>query len=390
MKKKKILFYIQVPFMDVNLEIIKTIKDEFDVHVLIELPATMLHANIFDLNINLNEYDPITSFWDVSEKWGISYLSEYFKGCGSVNFAIYKPGSKKALFDTTFKLISHIRAQRFDRLQFDDFSARQAFLLPFINLKDRLILSIHDPLPHKGEFEWKRFIIRKLFYDKAIGYFTYSNFSKNELQKRLKPNSRVFDLQLPPYTVFKKFSVVTKAKLEEDMYISFVGRLSPYKGIDLFMQALQAVLQEFPTQKFIIAGRPTFGYIPDFTQLGALTSSITIIDRHLTNEEMVGIISKSKLVVCPYLEATQSGVVMTAHALGCPVLVTNTGGLAEGVMDYKTGLIAPEITSQAIAGKMIEFLRSDLYKGLHDYIISDAHLSDIRQANLDKVRLAYA
>ncbi|MES2266936.1 MAG: glycosyltransferase family 4 protein [Bacteroidota bacterium] len=387
--KKKILLYIQVPFMDINLEIINLIKGDFDIHVLIELPQTMLHANIFDLNIDLNEYEPLTSFWTVAKKWGLDYLGEYFRGCGSVHFVIYKPGSKMGLITTTHKVLKFINKQKFDYLQFDDFSARQAFLLPFLRLNKRLVLSIHDPTPHGGEFEWKRSIIRKLFYGKAVAYITYSAYSKAQLKKNLNTERNIVNLKLLPYTVFRKFMKPSPEVDKRDGFIAFVGRLSKYKGIDLLLDAIPSVLEKFPDQKFMIAGRPAFGYTTDHGKVANMVNAVSVMERHLSNEEIVDVISRSTLIVCPYLEATQSGIVMTAYALGCPVLVTNTGGLAESVTDYQTGLVAAEITSPAIAGKILEFLEQNLYQDMHDQITSGHLIGDIKLSNLKDLNDVY-
>ncbi|MFD0766872.1 glycosyltransferase family 4 protein [Mucilaginibacter lutimaris] len=374
--------------MDINLEMINLIKGEFDIHVLIELPQTMLHANIFDLNANLNEYDSLTSFWPVAGKWQLEYLEEYFSGCESVHFVIYKPGSKLDLIKTTYKVLKFINKHKFDYLQFDDFSARQAFLLPFLKLNKRLILSIHDPIPHGGEFEWKRSVIKKMFYGKAKAFITYSSFSKDLLRKTLGLDKQVVNLNLLPYTVFRKF--LTHHTVEQERgYISFVGRLSQYKGIDLFIEALPTILKEFPDQKFMIAGRPAFGYAVDSSKLANMASSVSVMERHLSNQEIVDVISKSKLIVCPYLEATQSGVVMTAYALGCPVLVTNTGGLAESVLDNYTGMVAKAISSDAIAAKILDFLKLNLYQDMHAHITGDQLVSKLSSSNLETLSQIY-
>ena len=54
------------------------------------------------------------------------------------------------------------------------------------------------------------------------------------------------------------------------------------------------------------------------------------------------LISNSEFVVCPYKDATQSGVVASAFSLNKPVLATNVGGLSETVKDNVNGrLISP-------------------------------------------------
>lgn len=71
---------------------------------------------------------------------------------------------------------------------------------------------------------------------------------------------------------------------------------------------------------------------------------------------MVSLIENSVFTVCPYKDATQSGVVSSSFALAKPVLATNVGGLGESVLDGITGrLISPnnsDILSQAIVDMM--------------------------------------
>ena len=62
--------------------------------------------------------------------------------------------------------------------------------------------------------------------------------------------------------------------------------------------------------------------------------------KHLSNQELCTIIQASKIIVCPYRDATQSGVIMTALALNTPIIVSNQGGLPEYIENNITGMIA--------------------------------------------------
>ncbi len=66
-------------------------------------------------------------------------------------------------------------------------------------------------------------------------------------------------------------------------------------------------------------------------------------------ENLANLIFQSSVVVCPYVDATQSGVVMSAFAFKKPVIVTNVGGLPEMVDHEKTGFIIEPKSSQAIS-----------------------------------------
>ena len=60
--------------------------------------------------------------------------------------------------------------------------------------------------------------------------------------------------------------------------------------------------------------------------------------------------------MCPYTNASQSGVVLTAFAFGCPVVATDAGGLPEYVADGVSGLVVPAGDDAALAEALIRCL----------------------------------
>jgi glycosyltransferase involved in cell wall biosynthesis len=67
---------------------------------------------------------------------------------------------------------------------------------------------------------------------------------------------------------------------------------------------------------------------------------------------MAQLVAGADAVVLPYREASQSGVAPMAHGLGVPVVATPVGGLAEQLRDGVDGVLARDMTAQALAEAM--------------------------------------
>lgn len=352
--------------MDFAIEFIKDLCNMgYEVYVIIELTQEKLHENIFDINVQLYDYPEIISYNDVKQNWNIQFIEEYFSKCKEVSFSVYKHKSIVDLISVSYKIYKKIIAINPDFIHLDDISPRQFLLYPiFIASKAKLILNIHDSKPHIGEYEWKRAICKKSLSPFIAKYVFYSKYCYSEYMLDSKKVKETYILRLRPYTVFKKFKLSEGQQLgllanirNSTKPITFIGRISPYKGIEVFIKAIELLVETYPTQRFIIAGKKMNNYA--FSVPRKLSNNVTIIDRYLKNEELVEIITASQLIVCPYIEATQSGVIMTATALNCPVLVTNIGGLPEYVNDGITGYIVNDMTPESLSEKIIQYLRGN-------------------------------
>ena len=78
-------------------------------------------------------------------------------------------------------------------------------------------------------------------------------------------------------------------------------------------------------------------------------SFFDVRNRHIPDEEVAELFTDADIVVLPYVEASQSGVLAIAYAFGKPVIVTDVGELASAVEDGKTGLIIPAKDGGALA-----------------------------------------
>ena len=76
-------------------------------------------------------------------------------------------------------------------------------------------------------------------------------------------------------------------------------------------------------------------------------------------EELARLLKDCAFTVCPYTDATQSGVIMTSYSLCKPVVASNVGGLSEMVEEGKTGLLVPPKDVDSLANSIITLLKDD-------------------------------
>ena len=76
------------------------------------------------------------------------------------------------------------------------------------------------------------------------------------------------------------------------------------------------------------------------------------IDRWLEESEVIKIIEANDVVVLPYLEASQSGIIPIALALNKVLVVTPVGGLIEYVKNGENAVVAKSLRSQDISAAM--------------------------------------
>jgi glycosyltransferase involved in cell wall biosynthesis len=106
------------------------------------------------------------------------------------------------------------------------------------------------------------------------------------------------------------------------------GLMRPYKGIDVLLDAWRGGDGEAPIEdaELLIAGMPRM----DISELQSAAPANVSFDPHfVTDEELPAYFERADLVVLPYLQADQSGVLFTALAFGKPLLLSDVGGFPE-------------------------------------------------------------
>jgi glycosyltransferase involved in cell wall biosynthesis len=141
----------------------------------------------------------------------------------------------------------------------------------------------------------------------------------------------------------------------DGLRILFFGRIHRYKGLDCLIQAEPLITREVPDARIVIAG--TGEDFSRYEEGMAGRSAFEIYNYRIPYEEGARLFQQASVVVLPYLEASQSGVIPTAYGFRRPVVVTDVGSLPEVVDDGKTGYIVPPRDPAALASAVVSLLK---------------------------------
>lgn len=141
----------------------------------------------------------------------------------------------------------------------------------------------------------------------------------------------------------------------------FYGYLQPYKGLDLLAKAMHELKDDYDKFNLIVAGGGIDNNIPYFMSL----PNCNVINRFLSNEEMMKLNKIATAVLLPYKTASQSGIVTNTYLYGKPIIGTNVGALSETINNGENGLLVEsgDYKGFAFAMKCI-MTDSNLYKHL--------------------------
>lgn len=209
----------------------------------------------------------------------------------------------------------------------------------------KIVWTIHDPILHSGEKKRTTECIYKLLCFTKTNLIIHNNHSKLAFQKKYPcKKNRIHYLPYAPLEVFQTF--INKEIAEESETILFFGRISKYKGLEYLIEATHMSQKKLKNLKLIIAG--TGEYQINFNKIKD-NPLFEIHHRFISNEELVNFIQRSNVIICPYTDATQSGVIMTAFALLKPVIATDVGGIPEVVINNETGFVIPAKSAVALS-----------------------------------------
>jgi glycosyltransferase involved in cell wall biosynthesis len=136
------------------------------------------------------------------------------------------------------------------------------------------------------------------------------------------------------------------------------GKLKPYKGADLLVEALRRLDPAIRAQvEVLIAGKPYMETRPLEAAVAELGGSLRCDFRFFAKAEMRALFAAADVLVFPYREIDMSGVLMAALKTARPILASRIGGFAELLEDGRHGVLVTAGDVDALAAGMTRLVR---------------------------------
>jgi len=227
---------------------------------------------------------------------------------------------------------------------------------------------IHDAVPHPGDkTAWMTRWLRSDAKGADVVITLSRAVTESLVANRLADPARVLPLFHPDLTFASPIAPpMTPRRLlpGQPLRLLFFGRIMRYKGLSLLLDAAEILRRQGAPVRLGIAGSGDLE--PDRSRLEALGADI--LNRWISDDEVPGILARHDAIACSHVEASQSGVASTAFGNAMPVVAMPVGGIAEQVVENKTGVLARRANPQAYAAAA---QRLATEPGLYDAISSN-------------------
>ncbi len=196
-----------------------------------------------------------------------------------------------------------------------------------------LVLTAHDVLPREGSA--RRRAAQRRLYDRFDAVVVHSEHGRQRLTHELGVDERrVHVIAHGAFAHLADLPAGPPPFQTDKRVVLFFGLLRPYKGLDVLLEAWRGI----DDAELWIVGMPRMDIA---ALLADAPPNVHFVPRFVGDAELPAYFARADLVVLPYREIEQSGVLFTALAFGKPLLVSDVGGFAEVAQRGAAHAVAP-------------------------------------------------
>lgn len=154
-----------------------------------------------------------------------------------------------------------------------------------------------------------------------------------------------------------------------ELTMLFFGQIAPYKGLQYLVAAFTELAKERSEYRLIIAGSPKWDgaywqRMKRIIRQSGLEERIIQRIEFIPDGETEVFFKAADVVVLPYTDIFQSGVLSLAYSFGLPVVASDVGSLKEEIIEGETGFVCGPQNAKKLAEAIRTYFRSDLFYSL--------------------------
>ncbi len=139
-------------------------------------------------------------------------------------------------------------------------------------------------------------------------------------------------------------------RVEGPVILAF-GLIRPYKGVEVLLEAFERL----GGAELWVVGKPLMPTEELHELARRAPGPVRFVERFIADAEIPAFMRRAEVVVLPYLNIEQSGVLFTALAFGRPLVLSDVGGFGE-VAELGAARLTPAGDSEALAEVLRELL----------------------------------
>jgi glycosyltransferase involved in cell wall biosynthesis len=226
-------------------------------------------------------------------------------------------------------------------------------IYPFVKCKLK-IKTIHDVELHKQEDGIVHRFFHYFAFKQADKYVILSKkFTQDLINRGIKEQNII---HIPHANYFYYVSEPKSRSFKFHNRILFFGRILEYKGLDILLQAMKIVVKRMPDIKLVIAGDGDISaYQKDILELN---ENIELHNQWIAAEDVKRYFENIDIVILPYIQASQSGIISLAYSFSKPIIASNVGALDEQMCDGETGYLIEPNNHRVLAEKILHLMAS--------------------------------
>jgi glycosyltransferase involved in cell wall biosynthesis len=157
-----------------------------------------------------------------------------------------------------------------------------------------------------------------------------------------------------------------------DRTILFFGRITPYKGIDLLVNAFARIAPKDQRYRLMIAGEAMkeagqqWQEVQQAITQSPLREQVIQHVRYIADSEIELYFKGADVLVLPYTQIFQSGVLFMAYSFGLPVIATDVGSFGNDIIEGKTGFVCRPGDPADLARVIEKYFESELYETIDE------------------------